>query len=226
MLDYKKLDYQSLEDLFYKYSLSSFYKYQAYDYQMPLDDNTYNDVTFLLHTDKYFSTLYNNYQSYRKNKNKRRKRVIDKVSELFVCDCLFLTLTFNNDILTRYSDKKLRELVSRFLASFKVAYVANIDYGVEFGRLHFHAILQLDHIDLKLWKYGYIFAEKIKYANGYSIGKYITKLSYHSFKDTTKDCRLIYSRKVFVPSDTNPRNFQFEYDCMCDFYNMPNYSNK
>ena len=112
---------------------------------------------------------------------------------------LFLTLTFNDDTLNSTTQKERRVAVSRFLKSFGVPYVANIDFGKLNGREHYHAVLNTDNIDLKSWrKYGNINVERIKSKNlsraSSKISKYVSKLTNHSIKTTTQRQALIYSR--------------------------------
>ena len=134
--------------------------------------------------------------------NSRRKRVqrlktkLRRRLELF--DCLFLTLTFTDGILNTTTEKTRRTYISRFLRDLHIPfYVANIDYGELNEREHYHAIIQSNFIDCSLYKYGIINVERVR-KNGSSTDKishYINKLSYHAFKDSTGQCRLIYSKK-------------------------------
>lgn len=134
--------------------------------------------------------------------NNRRKRVqrlkskLHKIVELY--NCLFLTLTFTDGVLNTTSEKTRRVYISRFLKGLCIPfYVANIDYGEENEREHYHAIIQTNFIDCHLYKYGIINVERIKKdSEGFKrLSNYINKLSYHAFKDSTGQCRLIYSKK-------------------------------
>ena len=112
---------------------------------------------------------------------------------------MFLTLTFNDETLRDTTDKERRVLVSRYLKSFGCSYVANVDYGKENHREHYHAVINTDRIDYSSWhKYGAIDGEKIRNRNIQSdktrLAKYICKLSNHAIKETTKRSSLIYSR--------------------------------
>ena len=132
-----------------------------------------------------------------------KKRIVDYV---YYYDCLFLTLTFNNEVLSSTSSKTRRDYVSRFLKQFGVPYVANIDFGAKNGREHYHAILCTDNIDYHLWKYGLINGIKIRNdiktdEDGVvtsetveRLARYVAKLTNHAIKETTKRCSIIYSR--------------------------------
>ena len=78
-------------------------------------------------------------------------------------------------------------------------YVANIDFGAQNHREHYHAVIQCKKIDASSWhKYGAIFIEKVR-NNGIGhdcerLSKYVSKLSNHAIKETTKRCSLLYSR--------------------------------
>lgn len=134
--------------------------------------------------------------------NNRRKRVqrlknkLRSIIELY--DCLFLTLTFTNEVLISTNEKTRRVYVSRFLRnSYVPFYVANIDYGEQNEREHYHAIVQTNFIDCHSYKYGIINVEHIRKdkLGADKISHYINKLSHHAFKDSTGQCRLIYSKK-------------------------------
>lgn len=134
------------------------------------------------------------------NKRKRVQRLRKKIKNIILThDCLFLTLTFRNKVLDSTSEQTRRVYISRYLKQFNFPfYVANIDYGELNEREHYHAIVQTDFIDCKLYKYGIIKVECVR-KDEYSIKKiptYINKLSAHAFKDSTGQCRLIYSKPI------------------------------
>lgn len=132
-----------------------------------------------------------------------KKRIVDFV---YHYDCLFLTLTFKNEVLSSTSPKSRRDYVSRFLKQSGVPYVANIDFGAKNGREHYHAILCTDKIDYHLWKYGLINGIKIRNdikTDEYGVltsetverlARYVAKLTNHAIKESTKRCSIIYSR--------------------------------
>ena len=109
----------------------------------------------------------------------------------------FLTITFNNETLSKTNEKTRRVYVSRWLKSLTPFYVANIDYGAKNSREHYHAIITSDTCPPKSWKYGFIDILKVKTTDNDTtrISKYISKLTNHAIKNTTKSKRIIYSRK-------------------------------
>lgn len=130
----------------------------------------------------------------------RTKRLKDRVQTMLLGgDCIFITLTFNDSVLSSTDYKQRRVAVSRYLKTFKCLYVANVDYGSKNHREHYHAIIQCSSIDLDGWrKFGAINVERIRNKNIESdktkLAKYICKLSNHAIKETTKRSSLIYSR--------------------------------
>ena len=124
--------------------------------------------------------------------------------------CLFLTLTFTDKVLDSTSPETRRRYVSYYLKQFGVPYIANIDFGTADAyiddngnerqgtkREHYHAVIQTDKIDLSEWhKYGAIKLEKIRASQNDNIrlAKYVSKLTNHAIKETTKRACLIYSR--------------------------------
>lgn len=147
------------------------------------------------HKNEFLECLKINKASYERT-NRLKKRISDM---LLNGECLFITLTFNDNTLNTTSEKDRRVYVSRYLKQFNCKYVANIDFGAKNHREHYHAIINNGHIDLSSWrKYGNINAERIRNRDLKSdmtkLAKYICKLSNHAIKETTKRSSLIYSR--------------------------------
>lgn len=114
-------------------------------------------------------------------------------------NCLFLTLTFNDETLKDTSADTRRQYVRKYLKQFNCKYVANIDFGKENHREHYHAVICADKIDLSSWRiHGNINVERVRNRNierdNTRLSKYICKLSNHAIKETTKRSSLIYSR--------------------------------
>lgn len=109
----------------------------------------------------------------------------------------FVTLTFTNKTLNTTSKLTRRRYVTRFLKSIsKNNYVANIDYGLKNGREHYHCVLRCSFLDPKLWKYGRLDYEIINLSSK-SVEKlslYVSKLTNHAIKETTKRSSLIYPK--------------------------------
>lgn len=136
--------------------------------------------------------------------SKRKSRVFKKLIYWFYYisknDDKFLifgTLTFNDEILERTSKETRRRYVSRFLNDNSIHYVANIDYGKLNDREHYHFIALLDHkIDKNLWVYGFTWFTKIKKNTSLRNRKnYLLKLTNHTYKDSTKQEKIIADRK-------------------------------
>ena len=138
----------------------------------------------------------------------------------------FLTLTFSDKTLQNTTPKTRRQFVVRYLKSQSDFYIANLDFGYENGREHYHAVI-LGKVDLKPWEqYGFIFAEKVgnrseltrsTIPNRYKelsekearlkmrqdtekkLARYVAKLSNHAIKETTRRSCLIYSKLMPKP---------------------------
>ncbi len=126
----------------------------------------------------------------------RTKRLKDRIAKMLKKRCVFLTLTFNDTALNNTSIETKRKYVTRVLKSLNAPYIANVDYGEKNGRLHYHAIAQVESIDFDIWTYGNIDSKKVVVPNETAIAKYINKLTNHAIKETCKGNRLIYSRGV------------------------------
>jgi hypothetical protein len=144
---------------------------------------------------EYFECLKINHASY-----ERTKRLKERIQSMLLNgECVFLTLTFNDDTFETSTEKERRIFVTRFLKATNCQYVANIDYGKENHREHYHAIVNCGCVEFGGWrKYGNINAERIRNKDIKSdktkLAKYICKLSNHAIKETTKRSSLIYSR--------------------------------
>lgn len=128
----------------------------------------------------------------------RQKRLRNRIaSYLDKGHCLFLTLTFRDDVLASTNEETRKKYVKRFLKPYG-AYVANVDYGEKKGREHYHAVVLSDSVDCSEWfeQCGAIDIEHIR-VDGKSpvrLGKYIAKLTNHAIKETNRRCTVIFSR--------------------------------
>lgn len=124
------------------------------------------------------------------------KRLRDRINHIIFLPSVFLTITFKTDVLENTSPETRRKYVQRFLKSYNVPFVANIDYGKKNGREHYHCLIASQDIDYTSFKYGAVNGEKVRNFNNDDIklSKYICKFSNHAIKDTTKHTRIIYSR--------------------------------
>ena len=125
----------------------------------------------------------------------RANRLKQRISQIIQKDSLFLTFTFTDDVLNKTSSDTRKTYVVRFLKSFGVPYVANVDFGSKNGREHYHAILQMPSINLTQWKYGALNGKIVRNStDDVKLAKYISKLTNHAIKETTKRQAIIYSR--------------------------------
>lgn len=154
-------------------------------------------------------------KAYYKRIKRLRVRIHDIISNY--AQPTFLTLTFSDDTLAKTSESTRRKYIDRYLHSQGDVYVANIDYGKTNGREHYHAVINA-RVNPSNWEqYGFIFAEpvfasysklpacysnlteeekqlKLLEANEKRLAKYVSKLTNHAIKETTKRSHLIYSR--------------------------------
>lgn len=127
-------------------------------------------------------------------------------------ECIFLTFTFTDNSLASYSTDYLRLCVKRFLNLYSSLYIANVDYGKENGRIHYHAIALTGHVNFNAWKFGALNAERIhSVEDSLCLARYVSKLANHSVKESTRRQSLIYSRG-FVYIEKNLKNFQKDID--------------
>lgn len=112
----------------------------------------------------------------------------------------FLTLTFTDEVLNNTTEATRREYVRKFLKCYATNYVANIDYGDETGREHYHAVCNTDYDLTDKWRYGFSNVKRVFpfEEDAQKLSRYISKLSMHAVKHTTQQGipqpKLIYSR--------------------------------
>lgn len=141
--------------------------------------------------------------------------------------CAFLTLTFRNDVLDSTSEETRRRYVSYYLHDLTPYYVANIDYGDKTQREHYHALIAFvdeyklnefmdDHCPSLIWcetaskklpylddvwskKYGWGTAIRTASEDDDKtrLAKYITKLSSHAYKLSTKGDSLVHCKSIY-----------------------------
>ena len=100
--------------------------------QLLLGDSDYSDCIKIIHAD-----------------NQRYNRLFFRVKYMMdLGQCMFLTLTFDEDSLKNSSSESRHNWVKRFLKRNFNCYVANIDFGKTTQREHFHAVVLGD--DLKI----------------------------------------------------------------------------
>ncbi len=162
------------------------YSYQELENEIKEFVNLYGYTTYKVATNV-------NHASY-----KRTARLKERIREAVESgSAWFITITFNPETLSKTNEQTRRKYVSRWLKSLTPFYVANIDYGKEKGREHYHAVITSDERPPKTWSYGFIDILKVKTTETDTkrVSKYISKLTNHAIKHTTKSKRIIYSRQ-------------------------------
>lgn len=134
---------------------------------------------------------------------KRASRVKKRIEEMLNYGvCNFITLNFSNKALDMTTKEQRKNLVKRYLKSQSEKYIANIDFGSKNGREHYHAIV-IGKIDYSPWHhmlglqhFGGVKGEMIHNSDDdyKKVSKYISKLTNHAIKNTTKGNRILYSR--------------------------------
>lgn len=152
-----------------------------YDYYLP-SDLSYDEIIAC-------EKIYN---SFRKRQGRLRKRIENMITNN---NCLFLTLTFTDDVLNSTSFETRKKYVLRFLNNLNCAFVGNVDYGSENGREHYHCVVAIDNVSCNDWHYGAINFKRIINKNSLALAKYVAKLTNHALKESTNNARIIYSRK-------------------------------
>lgn len=130
----------------------------------------------------------------------RLTRCRNRISILLKKPCWFYTFTFTDAVLNNTSSKTRRDYIRKTLAGCN--YVANIDFGKKNGREHYHAVADCL---IESYSHGFFNSQPIRLEYD-SIGnctslsrlsKYISKLSNHALKDTTRRSHLMYSKKKY-----------------------------
>lgn len=155
----------------------------------------------------------NNMMRARQMKSARVRKYIEMMFNIFKTSKLyFVSLTFNDDVLSSTSETTRRKYLIRYLKSINDYYIANIDYGKKNEREHYHCIIPIKDDDIEvfnakkniyhnkgaIWKYGF---ETCKCINREiddltRISIYIDKFANHTIKETTKNTRVIYSDEL------------------------------
>lgn len=131
----------------------------------------------------------------RKKRYLRLKNYIMAMS-LFFDNLYFVTLTFSPEFYDSKDETK-RDHVKRCLHKNSPYYIANVDYGAQFGRLHYHCITT-EFIKPDMWPYGAVYTEKIKNSSKdiAKVSKYAVKMTNHALKETNKTKKVLYSRAL------------------------------
>lgn len=109
---------------------------------------------------------------------------------------VFVTLTFTDSVLNTTSKDTRRQYVRKFLKKYCAHYVANIDYGSNTHREHYHALVKVkgDKLRAEDWKYGFSWFAAVPGTDSEAVSEYVAKLSNHALKTSCRMPRLIWSR--------------------------------
>lgn len=130
---------------------------------------------------------------------------ISKINKFKDYKIIFGTLTFTDEVLENTKSDTRRKYVRRFLQKNALHYIANIDFGEQKGREHYHFLAITEDGIKGKWKNGGAKYELVKLdkVDIKATKNYLLKLNNHSFKDTVKQTRLI--------KDRNHLGFDFDY---------------
>ena len=160
--------------------------------------------TFLEETGSYEESIeackfINSITAKRKRVRKKIKRMSEYKNTHPDVYLSFVTFTFTDYELSNTSEETRRRKLREYLNKYALDYVLNVDYGDETGREHYHAVvLYREKLKKKdqCWS-GYTHIKPI-HASVEDIRKtaqYLTKLSSHACKSTTKFKSIISKRK-------------------------------
>lgn len=167
------------------------------------------------------------YKDYEKALLKQKERYKKRIESMLKKDfynCYFLTFTFTEKTLKKTTQKSRLRYIKAYLNKQAKEYMLNCDYGKikeslisksqELGREHYHAfilsrykVILSDEFTQKNKRYGFLYYQKIHDTINRIYGERnaptIERLTNHAFKDTTKESKIIYSRK------SNKINYRF-----------------
>ena len=162
-----------------------------YGYMPPSNITPYFETDFSVFMDYYtIRECQRIFDAHRSRSSRVRKRI----SLMLEKPCIFLTLTFTDEMLSNTQSSTRRRYIVGFLSQFGVPCIANKDFGKLNGREHYHALIQISNIDYSLYDYGAINGKRVVQSSDTDIklSKYISKLTNHAIKETTKNSRIIY----------------------------------
>lgn len=154
----------------------------------------------------------------------KKARLKQRIKDMLITKCcVFLTLTFSDEILNNTTAKTRERYIKDYLnAQSCYKYIANCDYGKDNKREHYHALIirhniplmffdsvsdynESNMIDFKAYKYGKITAS-------FKDIRQINIMVEHFIKDTTKNSKIIYSKMKYNKADFSSfYNYQFYY---------------
>lgn len=152
-------------------------------------------ITNQEYIDKLFDEVVKECENYYDSIYRMKQRVYFMFSFAGEQPVTFGTLTFTDECLENTSPETRRKYVSRYIAEHSTCYLANIDYGKENEREHYHFIA-VGKFTAGDWTHGFDFYKIVRSKNSdvSRTSKYIRKLINHAKKDTAG--KLIYSRNI------------------------------
>lgn len=129
-------------------------------------------------------------QSRKKTIRQRCKRILSMANPVF------LTFTFDSRKVDA-SVSSMRKYVQRWLNANCDDYVCNIDFGMRFGRIHFHALVCSDKkMDYVSWAHekGFLHSKKVYSSDSRKLEEYVTKFTNHATKLSTHFDRIMTKR--------------------------------
>ena len=176
----------------------AFYLLGEYNYN---EEDSYLDII----PDK--TKIHECFKIYRANRQRKHNNwnelckwvyAIEKIPCYKKFKLVFGTLTFRDNVLASTSERTRARYVTWYLKENTFHYVANIDFGKKNNREHYHFIAMVeDKVNGNAWKYG---GNKIKFVKWTkkdikSCKNYLLKLNNHSYKESTKQKRIIRDRR-------------------------------
>lgn len=171
--------FKLMEHLEYKYPPFGI-AWIAYDVVRNGKKYVYNRLTdeqriFIKHT-------INNHKAKRKRCNQYLKAMSEK-GQLTWC-----TFTFTDVVLEYHSAESRERYVKDFLNKYCFDWYANLDFGDQTHREHYHAVVIFQNKSPPVWPYGFYKYKDVKQKSLYGLTGYITKLVNHANKISSKRC--------------------------------------
>lgn len=120
----------------------------------------------------------------RKRKKQRYNKYLKGMQECYD-DLHFITLTWNDDSLTKFAESTRRKYIQNWLNENCNDYLANVDYGKKNGREHYHAVVAFKD-KTSPWEYGFTNVKSVNFVKSvndvYKISGYLLKLTNHAGK--------------------------------------------
>lgn len=128
---------------------------------------------------------------------KRVKRLNRRLKYMFAFGevLIFCTLTFSEEALQKTKPETRKQYVKRWCEENSSAWIANIDFGDQNEREHYHVLVVGWQIPTT-WIYGKANFKVVPpyESDSVRVTKYISKFQNHAIKDSTRSQKVMYSR--------------------------------